>query len=117
MRFRQNLLVFWGVIVKNGRFISTNYTAPIVQWIGLRFPVPSIGVRLPVGVWGRLADCRELFWALEINQIKAFRLFGFGRVRKYTPVASLRKAAFPKQSAIGRGLPTFACEGGKGGDG
>ena len=35
------------------------YTAPIVQWIGLRFPVPSIGVRLPVGVWGGVADFRE----------------------------------------------------------
>ena len=38
----------------------------------------------------RIAE--SFHWAREIGQIRAFRLFGFGRVLEYTPVASLRKA-------------------------
>ena len=39
--------------IRKKPYFCRTYPAPIVQWIELRIPVPSIGVRLPTGVQQR----------------------------------------------------------------
>ena len=47
---------------------------------------------------GTLDACKEIRRGLRGRRINAFRSRGFGHVRKYTPVALLRKAAFLRDS-------------------
>lgn len=44
------------------RSFSAPLHGPIVQWIERRFPVPQIGVRLPVGLPAFLLDTAWMSW-------------------------------------------------------
>lgn len=45
--------------IRKKPYFCRTYPAPIVQWIELRIPVPSIGVRLPMGVLV-FKPCKEM---------------------------------------------------------
>ena len=65
-------------------------TAPVVQWIEQRFPVPSIGVRLPAGV----------HWRMYFGQKYAAKKNPHPHVCKYATVADFFCVAFLPQNPL-----------------